>query len=36
MEADVELSGFIMMSVVLTGVWGGFIYFLFQAGKQDR
>ena len=31
-----EISGFIMMSVVLTGVWGGFIYFLFQVGKQDR
>lgn len=31
-----ELSGYIMMMVVLTGVWGGFIYFLLQASKQDR
>ena len=36
METDVELSGYIMMAVILTGVWGGFIYFLFQAGKRDR
>lgn len=31
-----ELSGYIMMAVVLIGVWGGFIYFMVQAGKQDR
>jgi hypothetical protein len=32
----VEPSGYIMMVVVLTGVWGGFVYFLYQVGKQDR
>ena len=36
METDVELSGYIMMTLVLTFVWGGFVYFLIQAGKQDR
>lgn len=31
-----ELSGYIMMAIVLTGVWGGFIYLLYQTTKQDR
>jgi len=31
-----EPSGYIIMTVVLTGVWGGFLYFLYQASRQDR
>jgi hypothetical protein len=29
-----EPAGYIMMSLVLTGVWGGFVYFLYQAGRR--
>jgi hypothetical protein len=29
-----EPSGYVMMTIVLTGVWGGFIYFLYQASRR--
>jgi len=31
-----EPSGYVMMTIVLAGVWGGFIYFLYQASRRDR
>ena len=30
------LSGYIMMTIVLVGVWGGFVYFLYRTIKQNR
>jgi hypothetical protein len=29
-------SGWIMMIIVLAGVWGGFVYLLFQSAKKDQ
>lgn len=29
-------SGWIMMTVVLLGVWGGFAYLLIQTSKRNR
>lgn len=29
-------AGWIMMTAVLLGVWGGFVYLLVQTSKRDR
>ena len=29
-------SGWIMMTIVLAGVWGGFLYLLFQTMRQKQ
>jgi hypothetical protein len=29
-----EPSGYVMMTIVLAGVWGGFIYLLYQASRH--
>ncbi len=29
-------SGWVMMTLVLAGVWGGFVYLLFQSAKKDQ
>ena len=32
-----DASGWIMMTIVLAGVWGGFLFFLLQTMRQkDR
>lgn len=30
-----SMSGWVTMTVVLLGVWGGFLYLLLQTVKQD-
>ncbi len=30
-----DISGWIMMVLVLGGIWGGFVYLLRQSMKQD-
>jgi hypothetical protein len=32
----VSASGWIVMVVVLVGVWGGFVYLLLQTAKRSR
>ncbi len=31
-----SLGGWIMMVLVLGGIWGGFVYLLYQTTRQDR
>jgi hypothetical protein len=31
-----ELSGIVIMILILGGIWGGFAYFLVQSLNQDR
>lgn len=35
-ETKMSASGYVMMTVVLVGIWGGFIYLLYQTVKLDR
>ncbi len=30
-----DISGWVMMVLVLGGIWGGFVYLLRQSTKQD-
>jgi hypothetical protein len=32
--SDMSVSGWIMMTIMLVGVWGGFLYLLAQTMKQ--
>ncbi len=31
-----SLSGWIMMTLVLAGIWGGFVYLRYQSSRPDQ
>jgi hypothetical protein len=35
-ETEMSLSGYIVMTVILVGIWGGFAYLLYQTLKRER